>query len=193
MIKYLTTFLFISFAFLSSIYSQPESYYSEVLAEQLNGITEYKVDGGRIDILTHEYAIEVKRASEWKHSIGQALWYGLQTNRSPGIILIMKTQDDYKHGLRLQSALNYGGLNNVKVWFYPQDFGGTLMKENIVEKRYLSKINGTQETKNGCTFWINTGSNKKTRHNTSCRWYNNTKQGRCTNIKEGSACGKCGG
>jgi hypothetical protein len=173
--------------------AQPESYYSGVLAQRLGGDREHKVQSGYVDILTDTHAIEVKRASDWKHSIGQAIWYGLQTNRTPGIILIMKTQADYKYGIQLQSALNYAGLSQVKVWLYPQDFGGTLTRNNFVETGYLEKNKTMQSDHNGCTYWINMGSKKKTRHNQSCRWYNNTKKGRCTSSKEGNACGQCGG
>lgn len=178
---------------ISGLSAQPESYYSGILAQMLDGETEFKVQSGRVDILTDEYAIEVKRASYWKHSIGQALWYGLQTSRKPGIILIMKTLDDRKYGIQLQSSLDYAGLNNVKVWFYPEDFGGSLTKVNHVEQSYIEKNNLIQEANNGCQFWINSGSKKNTRHNQSCRYYNNTKKGYCTNEKKGSACGQCGG
>ncbi len=39
--------------------------------------------------------------------------------------------------------------------------------------------------------WINTASN--VRHNSTCRWYKNTKSGRMCQSGEGKACGKCGG
>lgn len=40
-------------------------------------------------------------------------------------------------------------------------------------------------------YWINSSSN--TRHNSSCRYYENTKKGYLTDKKEGKACGQCGG
>ena len=186
-------FTFLSMVLSNCISAQPETYFSNLLAQELNGITEYKVQGGRVDILTDQYAIEVKRASDWKHSIGQALWYGLQTNKAPGIILLMKSQDDRKYGIMLQSALDYGGLNNVKVWFYPEDFGGQISKDKAIDKNYQLQNKLLKSDTIGCAFWINTGSKKKTRHNQNCTWYNNTKKGRCTNTKEGNACGICGG
>ena len=42
---------------------------------------------GRVDIVTDEYAIEVEWANNWKHSIGQALWYSIQTNKKPASYL----------------------------------------------------------------------------------------------------------
>ena len=41
------------------------------------------------------------------------------------------------------------------------------------------------------SYWLNTSSN--TRHNSSCRWYRNTKRGRACSSSEGKACGICGG
>jgi len=44
---------------------------------------------------------------------------------------------------------------------------------------------------NGKTYWINSRSG--VRHNSSCRWYGNTKEGYFTDEKEGRACNLCGG
>ena len=40
-------------------------------------------------------------------------------------------------------------------------------------------------------YWLNTSSN--TRHNSRCKYFNNTKQGRPCSKNEGKACGTCGG
>lgn len=40
-------------------------------------------------------------------------------------------------------------------------------------------------------YWINSSSGK--RHNKSCRWYGNTKNGRACGPNDGSPCGICGG
>lgn len=39
------------------------------------GITEFILPNGRIDVLTAEEIIEVKKASAWKHALGQVLSY----------------------------------------------------------------------------------------------------------------------
>ena len=41
------------------------------------------------------------------------------------------------------------------------------------------------------THWLNTNGN--VRHNSGCRWYHNTKNGRACGADEGRACGQCGG
>jgi endonuclease YncB( thermonuclease family) len=47
----------------------------------------------------------------------------------------------------------------------------------------------TQAIESG--YWLNTGSN--VRHNSGCRYFNNTKKGRPCTKEEGKACGICGG
>ena len=42
-----------------------------------------------------------------------------------------------------------------------------------------------------CPYWLNTKTD--VRHNPGCRHYQRTANGRCTNEKEGKACGACGG
>ena len=46
-------------------------------------------------------------------------------------------------------------------------------------------------TQEATTYWINSSS--MSRHNSSCRYYNNTKNGYFTTSPEGKACGICGG
>ena len=73
--------------------------------------------------MTEEYAFEVEWANKWKHSIGQSIWYGLQTNKKPGIILLMRSKEDYKYFIQLNTALNYANLSDqVKVYLFPNDF-----------------------------------------------------------------------
>ena len=43
----------------------------------------------------------------------------------------------------------------------------------------------------GLSHWLNTSTN--VRHNSSCRHFENTKQGRLCSATEGKACGQCGG
>jgi hypothetical protein len=43
----------------------------------------------------------------------------------------------------------------------------------------------------GLTHWLNTNGN--VRHNSGCRWYHNTKNGRACGPSDGRACGQCGG
>ena len=70
---------------------------------------EVKCDGGRVDILTEEYAIEVKTATQWHKAIGQAAHYATVLKRKPAIAIfdvkkltaekrsaLEKTAEDFK-------------------------------------------------------------------------------------------------
>lgn len=88
-----------------------EAYYIAQLADELGGDVEVRVTGGRADIVTDVHAIEVEWASKWKNAIGQALWYGLETDRVPRIILLMKNKKkEYKYFLMLNSALQRANI-----------------------------------------------------------------------------------
>jgi hypothetical protein len=139
-----------------------------------------------VDITTQEYAIEVEWASKWKQSIGQSIWYAMQTNKKAGIVLIIKNLEDRKHGIRLQSAIDYAGLNNnIKVWYYPEDFNTSYASEI---KPYEEDYKKNRITNISHSF----NRNSKVRHNGTCTYYG------CKNCvpcgaDEGKACGKCGG
>lgn len=52
-------------------------------------------DGSRVDILTATDAVEVEwcHGGKWKEAIGQAVLYGIQTNRRPCVLLLVKGDD----------------------------------------------------------------------------------------------------
>lgn len=175
------TLLSIFFMLLSlSLISQSEAQYSRLINQTLGGQLEYRVTSGRVDILTEKYAIEVEFARKWKQAIGQALWYGLQTNKQSGIVLIVESSSDYKYFNQLNSALRYAGLEgNIEVWLYPNDF------------KSLSSYQVAPETvsTNGL-YWITTSS--KVRHNSKCSYFGSTRGKYCSS-SDGRACRKCGG
>ncbi len=186
MIKKILYIIIIVFTGLAA-FGQNESYYSDIIAKRMNGLREVKVKSGRVDILTGEYAIEVKKAPQWKHAIGQALWYAQQTNKKPGIILIMKSKNEWKYGIMLQSTLNYAGLDDkVKVWFWPTDFDIGFEQASMQTKEYKQSL----ITDTGCEYWLTRSSG--IRHNKTCRNFGNT-NGRCATKDEGRACKLCGG
>lgn len=177
--------LFVLLLLSSFLSAQPESWYIGQISVKLNGQTEVPVENGRVDIVTDKYAIEVERAANWKHAVGQCLWYALQTNKQPGIALIMTSIDDRRHGIRLQSTLDYAGLGEkVKVWFYPEDFDSSF--DDVVKEF----DQGKQKDPKATGYWLSTNSG--VRHNSRCRWYTNSK-GRYCKMSEGRACSVCGG
>lgn len=73
-----------------------ESSYQHAYCSAVNGVEEYELpDKTRVDCLTNEYAIEFDFCVPGKiyESVGQALYYGLMTNRKPKVVLIL----DRKH------------------------------------------------------------------------------------------------
>lgn len=100
----------------------PERWYQQRVAEKLGGKMEARVENGRVDVLTGSYAIEVEFAAKWKQSIGQALWYSLQTNKPAGIVLVI-TDDkrDRPHVIRLGSVISKNKLP-IKLMLWPDDF-----------------------------------------------------------------------
>jgi hypothetical protein len=177
-------FLFVLFLLPIILYGQSEADYSRGLAAALDGRTEVPVTSGRVDILTETHAIEVDWASKWKESIGQALWYGLQTNRRAGIILILKSDADYKYFVQLNSALTHGGLEGkIQTWVYPNDFPG-VQPAGRTSPNYAPASQPTAAT----NYWLSTNSNK--RHNRDCQWFTVSKGRYCT-AGEGVQAGCC--
>lgn len=153
--------------------SQTESDYTRRIQKHLGGRLEVPVSHGRVDLMTEDYAIEVELAPEWKESIGQALWYGLQSNKKPGIVIVMRQRSDYKYVQMLYSTLRYAGIqNSIKVWVWPIDFDDTTP---------VTTVPG---------YWLS--KNSKVRHNSHCRWYQ-VSRGRPCSQAEGRPCGICGG
>lgn len=168
------------FLFSASLTAQAEADYIRALGEYLNGQTEFKVMNGRVDILTNTYAIEVERAPKWKNSIGQSLWYGQQTLKKPGIILLIETPAQRKYGLQLQSTIDHFGLTNqIKVWLYPDDF----------PELKVTSPTPALNTDPTLTHWLNLNSNK--RHASDCASFGTTANGRYCTAYEGEAAGCC--
>lgn len=119
--------MFFAISFFSfSIHAQQnmkEKDYADYMSHLIGGKREAAVPSGRVDILTDTHAYEVKFAPKWKHAVGQAIWYGLQTNKKPGIILIMKSNKERKYLIQLNTALQYANLDDdIDVLVYPDDF-----------------------------------------------------------------------
>ena len=112
----------------------PEMYYQDKWCSDMNGCVMEKLiedrliehvlhDRTRVDCLLdldvgdriEKYAVEVDFAKKWAESIGQSLHYAEQTNRQPGILIIIEKESDYKHLYKLYSAIKKGKLD-IRVW-----------------------------------------------------------------------------
>ena len=168
----------------SSLYAQTESDYIRMLGEYMGGELEESIPNGRIDILTDQYAIEVEFAAKWKNSIGQALWYALNTQHQPAIILILESQEDNRLAIMLESTLDYAGLEHVQVWKYPADFPGL----NIERTMEIIRQERLQDAGFKTPFWLTINSNK--RHREGCSNYEHS-NGRYCREDEGIPAGCC--
>ena len=87
-----------------------EKYYQKLWCNG-KGKTEVVLpDRTRCDCLTATHAVEVDFATKWYEAIGQSLYYGLQTGKRPGILLIIEKPKDLKYWIRLNSTINHYGL-----------------------------------------------------------------------------------
>lgn len=90
-----------------------EATYQKAWCEKRGGITEYVLsDKARVDCLTPTLAVEFDFANKWAECIGQALYYGRQTNRQAACVLIMERgEKDLKYLRRLRNAAYRKGVN----------------------------------------------------------------------------------
>lgn len=80
-----------------------ESEYQRLWCSNAGGRAEYVLaDKTRVDCLTDEYAVEVDFARKWAEAIGQALYYGSVTGKTPAVLLIMERPTDTRYLLRLE-------------------------------------------------------------------------------------------
>lgn len=92
----------------AAVAHQPERYYQEKWCAEHKGSTEVVLsDRTRVDCLTEAHAIEFDFGHKWAEAIGQALGYAIETNRRPGIVLIVESHREYKHWIKLNSVIDH--------------------------------------------------------------------------------------
>ncbi len=90
-----------------------EKYYQKIFCKNKNGRIEVVLeDRTRVDCLTATHAIEVDWAKKWAEGIGQALYYGIKTDKRPAVALIVGAKDQ-KHLKRLRTVAK---SHNIKVY-----------------------------------------------------------------------------
>ena len=91
----------------------PEAWYQERWCKKQGGVTEFHLlDRTRVDCLLDGYAVEVDFAGKWAEAIGQSLYYASQTQREPGVVLILESLDDLRYVERIQ-AVDRG----IRLWY----------------------------------------------------------------------------
>jgi hypothetical protein len=75
------------------------------------GKTEHVLpDRTRVDCLTDSHAIEFDWGKKWHESIGQSLYYAVQTEKRAGVVLILTEKKQYRYWIRLNSTIDYHRL-----------------------------------------------------------------------------------
>ena len=59
----------------------------------------------RCDCLTETHAIEFDFGDNWAEAVGQSAYYGLQTGKKAGIVLILESMKDRKYWIRLNTTI----------------------------------------------------------------------------------------
>lgn len=92
-------------------HAYPEKYYQDKWCTAHHGQTEVVLeDQTRADCITTSHAIEFDFGKKWAESLGQALYYSLQTGKRAGIVLILERPEDRKCFIRLNSTIQHFGL-----------------------------------------------------------------------------------
>lgn len=91
-----------------------EREYQENWCTLAGGTVEFVLpDRARVDCLTRTHAVEVDFARKWAEAVGQALYYSIETGKSPGILLIMEEKGDERYLKRLMAVT---GATGITVW-----------------------------------------------------------------------------
>lgn len=106
----------------SVYHSHSESSYQHAYCSKHNGIEEYELpDRTRVDCLAATHAIEFDFANKWAESIGQALHYGLMTNKKPKVVLILDSKYKQQQLLYYERVKKIGQAYNIDVEYISDD------------------------------------------------------------------------
>lgn len=81
-------------------------------------------DGTRPDIIWQQQAIEVDWSYKWAEGVGQAIYYGRMTSKTPTVLLLTKSGGDYKKDQKYvtRAVVCMAGLGDV--WWYDCNLKG---------------------------------------------------------------------
>lgn len=71
-----------------------ESLWRDALSRHWNGQVEQRIEGGRVDVVTDRYAIEVEFPHKWHEGLGQALHYASATGKQGVLAIIAYAQGE---------------------------------------------------------------------------------------------------
>ena len=107
----LTLILLLWPANLLAAHKHPEKYYQEKWCAEHGGQSEVVLpDKTRADCITADNAIEFDFGEKWAESIGQSLYYSIQTGKRAGVVLILERPEDRKYFIRLNTIIQHYNL-----------------------------------------------------------------------------------
>ena len=118
---FLTVALFLSFPS-DALEARSEDDHVKEWCTRNNGEIEYHFkDRTRVDCLTSTHAVEFKLAEEWQdvvRSVGQVIHYARMAERRPGIVLVVRAENECKWVQRLEEDLKGVSVNgnSIQLW-----------------------------------------------------------------------------
>jgi len=84
----------------------PEKHYREGWCREHGGQVDVLLsDQIHCDCLTETHAVEFESAPNWANAIGKALYRADQTGKKAGVVLILKSKENFKCWLMLNSTI----------------------------------------------------------------------------------------
>jgi hypothetical protein len=102
-------------AFAASPHAHPERWYQERWCATRGTMEVVMPDQSRVDCMNATHAVEFDFGKKWAESIGQALNYGAQSGKTPGIVLILEQPGDERYLRRVLRVREVYGLP-LEVW-----------------------------------------------------------------------------
>lgn len=97
-----------------------EKWYQEKYCRGKVGVAlpDQKTQRAQCDCLTDTHSIEYEFAKDFYASIGQSLYYSLQTGKRAGVALILESEKDRKYWLKLNSTIKLFNLpiDTWEIW-----------------------------------------------------------------------------
>ena len=98
-----------------SPHAHPERWYQERWCATRGTMEVVMPDGSRADCVNATHAVEFDFGHKWAESIGQALNYGAQSGKTPGVVLILERPGEERYLRRVLKVREVYGLP-LEVW-----------------------------------------------------------------------------
>ncbi len=66
--------------------------------------------GGRAHCVTETHVVEFSFAAHWDRALGRALVHGMRAGKTPGVVLILREEKEFKNWIELVSTISHFNL-----------------------------------------------------------------------------------